>query len=35
MYLNNAINSDNISLRWKEFKYLVKDPGVKEERMRG
>lgn len=35
MYLNNAINGENISLRWKEFMYLVKDSGVKEERMRG
>lgn len=29
MYLNNAINGENISLKWKEFRYLVKDPGVK------
>lgn len=35
MYLNNAINGENISQRWKEFRYLVKDPSVKEERMRG
>lgn len=30
MYLNNAINGENISLRWKEFRYVVK-----EDRMRG